>query len=336
MRNHSMIPLVAALLTAAPLATAAPPPKIGKYKTTTWKLHSPAHDASDRTIHVVAPAVPVSQNFTRFPLVAYAHGFLGGGELDILGYSDLFHQIASYGFVVAAHASCNRGCTRPGGASRWTTCGGLPAMQPEGLGWDSYYAEALKTIEFARNGSHAPPFDLVDFSLGVAIAGHSMGGQSTAVAAGKACADAWDIRAAVIHHAASGVDGASGMNVGINLTVPTATFTSTGDSCCEQSTYDIFAAMPPPPPRLYRDLVGSSHLEPVLSPPIESPYLATFTAAWLNVFIGQSSGKAPPGSETYERIFGPTGEGSVCGYAQMANCSVLHGGGHARRQTPRS
>jgi hypothetical protein len=312
-----------ALLSAAGL-TSGLPPKVGPDKTETWKLHSPAHDGSDRTIHVIAPAVPISHNFTQFPLIAYAHGFLGGGELDILGYSDLFHQISSYGFVVAAHASCNRGCTQPGGASRWTRCRGLPTLHPEGLGWDSYYAETLKTIDFARNGSHAPPFDLVNFSLGVGVAGHSMGGQSTAVAAGKSCTDEWDIRAAVIHHAASGVDGASGRNVGINITVPTASFTSTGDGCCEQSTYDIFASMPTAPPRLYRDVQGSSHLEPVLVPPIESPYLATFTAAWFNVFIGQAVGKAEPGSDAYEAIYG-TGEGSVCGYAPMANCSVLHG-----------
>lgn len=33
----------------------------------------------------------------------------------------------------------------------------------------------------------------------------------------------------------------------------------------------------------YRDETGWSHLEPVLSPPIENPFLATFTAAWFQV-----------------------------------------------------
>ena len=131
-------------------AVLAAPPKVGPYKTYPWKLHSPEHDASDRTIHIFAPAVPISQNYTQFPLLVYAHGYLGGGELDILGYSDLFHQIASYGFVVAAHASCSRGCTRPGGASRWTRCAGLPDVHGgQGEGWNSYYSETLKTIDFA-------------------------------------------------------------------------------------------------------------------------------------------------------------------------------------------
>jgi len=294
-------------------------PPLGPYETAKWKLRSPAHDGSDQEIHVTAP---VDGNGTHFALLAYAHGFLGGGELDIHGYDVLFHQIASYGFVVAAHASCSRGCARPGGPSRWTACGGLPLMSPTGQGWDSYYAETLKTIEFARNSSALAPFDQVNFSLGVGIVGHSMGGQSTAYAAGDACAKMWDVRAAVLHHAASGINGAHGLNIGSNITVPTASFTSTGDGCCEQSTYDIFAAMPPTTPRLYRDLVGSSHLEPVLIPPIESPFLAAFTAAWFNVFIGQSAGKAAPGSEAYDAIYGH-GPGSVCEYAPMANCSVI-------------
>ncbi len=68
--------------------------------------------------------------------------------------------------------------------------------------------------------------------------------------------------------------------------------------------------------------VGSSHLEPVLLPPIENPFLATFTAAWFNVHIGQASGKAGPGSQAYELIYGSAAD-SVCKYAPMANCSVV-------------
>lgn len=83
---------------------------------------------------------------------------------------------------------------------------------------------------------------------------------------------------------------------------------------------NIFAALPKTTPRLYRDLVGSSHLEPVPVPPIEQPYLATFTAAWLEILLGGNTS-----SRAYEAIFG-RGEGSVCGYAKMANCSVVAGG----------
>ena len=119
---------------------------------------------------------------------------------------------------------------------------------------------------------------------------------------------------------ASGINEANGSNCGANISIPTASFTSTGDDCCETTTQDIFTAMPTTTPRLYRDLVGSSHLEPVLAPPIEQPYLATFTAAWLEIFLGGNTS-----SRSYEAIFG-SGEGGVCGYAKMANCSVVAGG----------
>ena len=295
--------------------------KTGPYRTSTFKLHSPAHDTSNQEIHVFAPDTPNPLNVTHFPLVAYAHGFLGGGAIDIHGYDLLLHQIASYGIVVAAHASCNDGCVDGETPSRWTRCGGLPVFDPRN-GWDGYYAESLKTIEFAHNSSAMPPFDRVNFSLGVGIAGHSMGGQATGYAAGTACADEWNIRAAVLHHPANIVNWASGANSGINVTAPVATFTSTGDKICPDTYSSAFhAALPESTPRLYRDVHGSSHLEPVLFPPIESPYLATFTAAWFNIFLGQSSGRAGPGSTAYEAIFG-TGTNSVCHYAKMANCSV--------------
>ena len=54
-----------------------------------------------------------------------------------------------------------------------------------------------------------------------------MGGQSTAVAAWSACAKAFDIRAAALHHAADGQTAAG--NIGANVSVPTACFTTSGD-----------------------------------------------------------------------------------------------------------
>jgi hypothetical protein len=44
------------------------------------------------------------------------------------------------------------------------------------------------------------PFLGVDWDNGVGIAGHSMGGQSTTIAANAACAAQFDIRAAAVHH----------------------------------------------------------------------------------------------------------------------------------------
>ena len=43
---------------------------------------------------------------------------------------------------------------------------------------------------------------------------------------------------------------------------------------------------------MYRDLKGSSHLEPVLWPPTENPLLATYTAAWFDVYLKGDTGAA--------------------------------------------
>lgn len=45
-----------------------------------------------------------------FPMVAYNHG-AGGGGIAILGYAELFEQIASYGIIVIATRSCMLGCS---------------------------------------------------------------------------------------------------------------------------------------------------------------------------------------------------------------------------------
>ena len=215
----------------------------------------------------------MSQNESdTFPFVSYAHGLFGGNEIDINGYYDFFHQLASYGFVVGAPASCNTGCNDHVNAP-YTECAGGPLPISKFKGWNSYFGEQLKTIEWARNMSNSSIFNTIDWSVGVGIAGHSMGGQATTQSSHFNCVKQWDIRASVIHHAAP-CDVFNGtQNAGSNITnVPLASFTSSGDSCCEESTKKIHEAAQVKP-KLYRDLKGSSHLEPVLIPPVENPKL---------------------------------------------------------------
>lgn len=75
-------------------------------------------------------------------------------------------------------------------------------------GWAPYFGETLKTIDWARNSSLTdgsdPVFQLINFSPGVGIAGHSMGGQSSTLAANTACTRQFDIRAVALHHPANG------------------------------------------------------------------------------------------------------------------------------------
>ena len=70
-------------------------------------------------------------------------------------------------------------------------------------------------------------FQHIDWDKGVGIAGHSMGGQATTVAASAKCTEQWNIKAAALHHAAlpETVDG----NIGCNISIPTIAFTSSGD-----------------------------------------------------------------------------------------------------------
>jgi dienelactone hydrolase len=247
-----------------------------------------------------------------FPLLVHAHGVLGGG-LDLLGYAEHFQQLASFGFIVAATFSCNTGCTDKSMGAPWSSCAGLLPLQPEGQGWGPYYAELLKMIDFARNSSSSDAiFSRVNWAAGVGILGHSMGGQAAAVAAGAACTEQWGIKAAVLHHPATG--DIPGGNVGSNMSVPVAGFTSSGDKTgCEASTEQIMAAARVRP-AAYRDLVGWSHLEPVLWPPaIENPLLATMTAAWFNVFLKGDTGY------WYNMVFGNSSD-SLCTYAPMVIC----------------
>ena len=112
-------------------------------------LDDAALDATGRGLHVFWPSN--ASTGEKFPLVPYLHGYLGGG-LDILAYYDLFHDISSYGFVVAAPAGCSTTCDDRIGLP-YTSCGGLPAGPDPYTGsgrthrWSSYYAEALKTID---------------------------------------------------------------------------------------------------------------------------------------------------------------------------------------------
>ena len=254
----------------------------------------------------------------KFPLLAYSHGLLGGG-IDLLGYAELFSQMASWGFIVAAPFSCNTGCTDASKGAPWTACAGVLDVQPANMGWGQYYGEIIKAIDFARNDSAANPigvFGNVDWSVGVGIVGHSMGGQAAALASIETCTKQYDIRASVLHHPASGdivTVGGGTYNIGRNASVPMLVMTSSGDFIWPYSKA-IATALPTGVFSTgYRDETGWSHLEPVLAPPIENPLLATYTAAWFKVFLNGDKGAF------YDAVFGK-GPDAMCTHANMTEC----------------
>ena len=121
----------------------AAPPVLGPYATNASVYAIDTLDSSDPRVWVWYPANASSG--AKFPLVPYLHGMAGGG-LALLGYAELFSQMASYGFIVIGTYSCGLGCVDAHKLSnaRWL-CGGLPPLAPLNMGWDAYYAEGAKT-----------------------------------------------------------------------------------------------------------------------------------------------------------------------------------------------
>lgn len=306
------------LLLVAPVLCAAAPPAIGPWPTAQKSYKVPALDGSDPSVWLHFPVCNVSQ-CPKFPLISYAHGF-AGGDVDLLGYWAHFEQIASYGFVLAAADSCDVGCTNANKGAPFTDCAGVPPL-PLPL-FNSWYGEQLKTIEWAHNmsagGSADPVFQSIDWTAGVGVAGHSMGGQATTLSSSSACAKKWDIRAAALIHPEIG-DLPWG-NTGVNISVPVSTFTSSGDNLCPPSTAAATmrafnaSAQGATLPSAYRNAVGWSHLEPVLGQVFENPLLATYVASFFKVFLAKDR------NIYYDLIFDASSPDSVCNSEKMVDC----------------
>lgn len=126
-------------------------------------------------------------NHTKFKFISYAHGDGGGDIFEPLGYFPLFYELASFGYYIAAMRACDVGCRD----DRTT----LPRDPPA---FGHFYMQQLKLISWAKNLSeNDQTFVDVDFSNGVGIAGHSMGGQATVFSSSYRNASDYDIRAAV-------------------------------------------------------------------------------------------------------------------------------------------
>jgi len=254
----------------------------------------------------------------KFPLISYAHGAAGGGKLDILGYYQLFNDIASYGFVVAAPNACNIGCSDKV-MHPYADCN--PAAQATRGGWSTWFGQIFKTIEWTQNQTAAGDsiLSIVNHDVGYGIAGHSMGGQATTWAAHDDCAARWNIKAAVNHHGAGGQIKKEQGAVNITKT-PFAAYTSSGDGCCEEPTvvdYDNARVTP----KVLRDLTGFSHLEPVLEPGLGyNPQLATYTAAFMKIYLAP---EAEDFNTFHDMIFNEDSENHICKSQNMTRCEVV-------------
>jgi len=277
------------------------PPTLGPYKTSNKRDYKITGTDSGK-MHVYYPEGAAGE---KFPLISYAHG-LAGGSVDLLGYAKHFSQLASYGFVVVAPNTCNFGC-KDAVKSPYADCNqvAVTGVNPDAAGWNTWFGEQLKAIEMSRDLSKSGDaiFETVDWDTGIAIAGHSMGGQATAWSAHKNCTSQWDIKTAAIHH---GVYGTTNEMIG----VPVMAMGGTSDASISVKTKDVFTKSPVYP-KVYREIVGGPHTEPVLAP---NALLATYTAAWFKYTLGLDKD-----NKYHDMIFG-NNEDSLCNSQEMNEC----------------
>ena len=294
-RGKIMLPGV--LATLVQLCFIEPVPQTGPYDTASRSYTFDALDSTSKEINVV---FPVSHEERMFPIIVYAHGFDDRGTQD---YGKLFKALASWGYVVVCALSCYLGCK--------DDCVTLPDDPPC---FGHYYHQQLLTIGWAQsNATAALP---IDRSVGVGIAGHSMGGQATLFSASDANATvAYDIRAAVMHHAFTHRYPA--------VHLPFAAFTGTFDFVASPNmTEHFFNAAGA---HLTRGMVNkrlANHHEPSTD---YNPMLGTYTAAWFKLFLDGTPKSL--GVDWNELIYGRSNR-SIChgGDGAMPYCEML--GGH--------
>lgn len=248
---------------------------------------------------------------SKFKFISYAHGMFGGGILDVPAYNDLLRAMASFGYIIGATHQCSFGC--------FDDCQNLKHDPPC---FGNYYKKQLAVFDWARGCSASddtscyPPFVNVDWSKGVGIAGHSMGGQATLFSSSFDNTTQYDIRAAVMHHAYSHSFPAP--------TIPFLDFTGEQDTTAPPDTmampiYEAGAGSGLPRGFVDKTLVG--HHEPDITclDRNQIDLLAQFSAAWFKLYLDKTP--IAYGIDFNEMIYG-TSQKSICygGDGELTTC----------------
>lgn len=240
---------------------------VGPYDADNITFFFEGMDHSSQLIDVFFP-VNVSES-ARFPMIVYAHGKSDAAPED--HYPDLFRSLVSFGFIIVAPRACPDGCVDDKTS--------LP-HDPSGFG--HYYYQQLKAIDWAKNQSTSSQGEpvlrrMLDLSKGVAVAGHSMGGQATLFSSSDADAVAdHDIKVAVMHHAYTHSYPAP--------LVPFLAFTSVFDMTARpRMTRQFFAAEGAAATKGLVNKVKADHSEPDVER--YNPLLPQFTAAWIKLYL---------------------------------------------------
>jgi len=256
----------------------------------------------------------------RFPLVVFAHGFVAGGVLT-QWYSKHLTDIAAYGYVVVAPTSCALGCypwlsqdaehPHAEESSRQVGLDGN-SLLPCAPQWPPFVHENARAVTYARNQSEigAAWAAAIDWDAGVAITGHSMGGEAIVGMASAEFAKQYNIKAMVCEHCFPC------KNSGDLVTVPSLWMSGTTDVIVLSSITKGQYVRDTVAPKSWRNEKGRGHLE-MCSPgdPITgyNRGVAAHTAAFLNVWIKGDRG------EFYDQIYGNSST-SFCGYAETKEC----------------
>ena len=273
-------------------------------------------DTTDQYIDVYYPNTSTTPKLTRqYPLISYAHGLDGGGNIDYIAYKPMLQAIASHGFIVVFPRSCDIGCS-------FEHCINLPS---DPFCFGQFYKEQLKALEWAQNPSNASAKNIlnnINHTYGYGIVGHSMGGQATLFSSSYLNASNNNIKAAVMQHAYT--------HEAPSPTIPFLAFTGSYDTIATPSmTHAFFDAAAKSGKAKHRGYVNkkdASHLEPIVWPQV--PSLAKYTVAWLKIYLEKVEG-VQDGINYMELIYG-NGTDSLCGGGdgEMIECVVTPRAGY--------
>jgi len=286
----------------------------GTHKTLFKSYTYSGMDSTSHTIDVWYPAeVMLGQ---KFPLISYSHGNTAGGRALPGDYGVLLSTMSAYGYIIAAHESCNSGCAR----------GGTLPFDPPGFA--TMYKEQLKVIDWAKQqgGAGDAVFKNANFGIGVGISGHSMGGQAT-VYSSSSYGSGHGIKAAVMHHAFT--------HSYPPPIVPFLAFTGSADIIAFPSqTEGFFNAKGADPIRGRVNKQGATHFEPNPLGGAGAPRnLGMWSAAWFKVFLDETP---QAGGVDYKALIFGNASDSLCngGDGAMTKCDVYGGQGPSPGPSP--
>eukprot|EP00483_Globobulimina_turgida_P008508 UN08525 len=211
------------------------------------------------------PKEAISQK-KNLPFLAFGHGADAGGDGAYVLYKDLWHQVASFGYIIAGPKSCEPGYCSNFWEDLQTTIG---------------YIEKEK-------GSLNKVFDYALFDK-VGLYGHSMGGAATVHVSDNA--KELNITASVALHPSIGDPHEHDRNEAADVKVPILFFSGSADVLVPPKEGIKGFNVDPILPKIFAEITNATHMEPTNGGlGREQPYVA----AYFECMIKNNSNNACP------------------------------------------